>query len=159
MSFPSRAFVLLFFATLLLSCGGGDEDGAGVPDIQIEGGWARAMPLLGGDTTGNTNSAVYLRIRNTGSGADRLLGGQTPSAEVVEIHQSVVVDDVMRMRKLNGMEILPHDLVALEPGGVHLMLLGLTQPLSEGEEIELILRFERSGEVVVPIPIRPVGGA
>ena len=56
-------------------------------------------------------------------------------------------------------EILPHDSVELKPGGVHLMLLGLVQPLLEGEEIELTLRFERSGEVVIPIPIRPVGGA
>ena len=157
MSFLPRAFVLLFFATLLQSCGGGD--GTGVPDIQIEGGWARAMPLLGGDSSGSTNSAVYLRIRNAGRDADRLLGGRTPSSKVVEIHESVVVDDVMRMRKLDGMEILPHDLVELKPGGVHLMLLGLTQPLSEGKEIELTLRFERSGEVVIPIPIRPVGGA
>lgn len=152
-----RPFVVLVFFVLLQSCGDGGRTEQ--PDIRIEGAWARAMPLLGGDGTGDTNSAVYLRLRNLGEVDDRLVGGKTSSAARVEIHESFVVDDVMRMRELDGLEVSPRSDVELRPGGIHLMLLGLTEPLLEGEEIDLTLRFHRSGEVFVRAPVRRMGGS
>lgn len=123
------------------------------PVLQIENPWARAMPLIQDGNATPTNSAVYLIIHNGGNLADRLLGGSTTAAAAVEVHRSVLVDDVMRMEKLDGLDVPPGSTVKLEPGGHHLMLLGLTGPLEEGGELELTLSFQRSGDLVFQVPV------
>lgn len=152
MSPSLRAFILTLSGFLLLACGGGG--GSDAPEIQVGGGWARAMPLLEDEGGAGTNSAVYLLLRNEGGVTDRMTGGETPAAAAVEIHESRVVDDVMRMRKVHGLDIPPRGAVELKPGGLHLMLLGLTNSLVEGEGLDLTLHFQRSGDLVVTIPVR-----
>jgi copper(I)-binding protein len=117
------------------------------------------MPLLEDADQRATNSAVYLTLQNAGDTPDRLLGGRTPAASAVEVHQSRLVDDVMRMEKLDGLELPPGSRVELKPGGVHLMLMGLTRSLEEGGELELTLSFERSGDLILTVPVRNAGGA
>ena len=123
------------------------------PVLQIENPWARAMPLIQDGSATPTNSAVYLSIQNGGTEADRLLAGSTPAAAGVEIHRSLLVDDVMRMERLDGLDVPPDSTVQLEPGGYHLMLLGLTGALEEGGELELTLSFQRSGDLVLRVPV------
>ena len=152
MSKHLRFLALSMTLPLLLSCGG--ESRSEAPEIEVEGGWARAMPLLEGEVGAGTNSAVYLRLRNRGGMADRLMGGATPFAEKLEIHESSMVDDVMRMREVDGLEIPSHGAVELKPGGTHIMLVGLTRSLLEGEQIDLTLRFQRSEELNITVPVR-----
>jgi copper(I)-binding protein len=147
-----RAFILTLSGFLLPACGGGG--GSDAPEIQVDGGWARAMHLLEGEGEAGTNSAVYFLLRNEGRVTDRLTGGETLAAAAVEIHESRVVDDVMRMRKVHGLEIPPRGAVELKPGGVHLMLLGLTESLVAGEGLDLTLHFQRSGDLLVTVPVR-----
>jgi len=116
------------------------------------------MPLLEGEVGIGTNSAVYLRLQNRGGIADRLMGGETSFAEGLEIHESLMVDDVMRMREVDGLEVPSRGAVELKPGGTHIMLLGLTRSLLEGEQIDLTLRFQRSGDLTITVPVRTGSG-
>lgn len=104
-----------------------------------------ATPTPPGASTG----ATYLRgIRNTGGQADRLIGASTPAARAVEIHRSVIdAQNVMRMRAIDGIDLPPRGEVRLRHGGEHhLMLIGLRQPLKDGDRFPMTLRFEKAGE-------------
>ncbi len=88
--------------------------------LVIEAPWARATP--GGAKVGG----AYLKITNTGTEADRLVGGTLPVAAAVEVHEMSMTDGVMKMRKLDkGLEIKPGQTVELKPGGYHIMFTGL----------------------------------
>jgi copper(I)-binding protein len=116
------------------------------------------MPLIQEEGGASTNSAVYLILRNGGEETDRLTGAETPAAAAVQIHESRVVDDVMRMQRVDGLDIPSGETVELKPGGVHLMLLGLTRSLIEGEEIDITLHFVLSSDLVVRVPVQLLGG-
>jgi copper(I)-binding protein len=122
--------------------------------LAIEGEWIRAMPLVQGGGGAPVNSAAYLTILNHAGAPERLEGAETPRANRVEIHESVLTDDVMRMRELDGVDIPAGGSIELVPGGIHLMLMGLTQPLVEGEDVELTLHFQHSGDLVVTARVR-----
>jgi copper(I)-binding protein len=108
------------------------------------------------------NGAAYLRgIRNTGDQTDRLVGASTPVARTVEIHRSVIdAQNVMRMRAIEGIELPPKVEVQLRHGGEHhLMLIGLKQPLKDGDRFPMTLRFERAGEREVMVWVQTPRGA
>ena len=60
----------------------------------------------------------------------------------------------MKMRRVGAIEIPPGESVRLEPGGLHMMLMGVSSPLETGERISVTLVFERAGEVVLSVPVR-----
>lgn len=103
------------------------------------------------------NGAAYLRgIRNTGDQADRLIGASTPVARSVEIHRSFVdAQNVMRMRAVEGIDLPPGAELHLRHGGEHhLMLIGLQQPLKDGDRFPMTLRFEKAGEREVMVSVQ-----
>lgn len=107
-----------------------------------------------GDGADLSMGAAYLMITNNGDDADRLVSVSTDVAEVVEIHEVTMTDNVMEMSPLHdGLEIPAGESVSLEPGGYHIMLIGLTKSLIAGEDYELTLSFEHAGEVTVTVPI------
>lgn len=109
-----------------------------------------------GTPTPLTTSAAYLLITNTGDQPDRLLGGETAVAKVVEIHE-IVEDErgVKQMRPLaDGLEIPAGETVTLQPGGYHLMLIDLTEDLAPGQTFELTLTFAEAGEVTITVEVR-----
>ena len=116
-------------------------------DLTLTGGFSRATlpnaPVGGG----------FLTIENAGA-ADRLVSASSDAAERVEIHEMAMDGDVMRMRKLSdGLPLPAGETVDLKPGGYHLMFMGLSGALVEGETLEVTLEFENAGEVVVPLLI------
>lgn len=119
-----------------------------------------ASPMAGGMMNrhgmGGT-AAVFLMIENSGADADRLIGGSTDVAEVVEIHEIVDNNGVMEMRPLtDGLEIPAGETVTLQPGGYHVMLIGLKQDLTAGSTYELTLTFEKAGDVKLQVPVQRV---
>jgi hypothetical protein len=120
--------------------------------------------------------AAYMKIENTGSEADALLGAASPVAETVEVHETVAMEapaptdgmggmetpaasdgmggGMMGMQPIARLEIPAGGSVALEPGGYHIMLIGLKQELVAGETIEITLTFEKAGEVKVTAEVR-----
>lgn len=116
--------------------------------LVVDHPWAR--PTLPGQRAGGG----YLSIHNTGTTADRLLGGSMPGAAAVEVHEMRMDGDVMRMRELKALDIPAGRLVKLEPGGLHLMLTGLKAPLKIGDKLPLELRFEKAGAIAVVLHVQ-----
>jgi copper(I)-binding protein len=120
--------------------------------LVLSGYWTRATPP-GAPTAGG-----YLAIDNQGGDADRLIAVATPAAETSEIHEMAVTDNRMTMRPVEGgVEIPAGGSVSLEPGGLHLMFIGLAAPLAAGETLPVTLTFEKAGTVDLALPIFPIG--
>src|SRR5712671_6114526 len=95
--------------------------------IEIDHPWARATPR------GATVAAGYLKLTNTGSTPDRLVGASAAVSPRVEVHEMATVNGVMQMRPLkDGLELKPGETVELKPGALHLMMLDLKQQLQKG---------------------------
>lgn len=121
-------------------------------DLELAHPWARATP------PGAKVGGGYVTIENTGGTADRLISATADVAGRTEIHEMAVKDGVMTMRPMNeGVEIPAHGEVALKPGGYHLMLMELKQPLKAGESFSGTLTFEKAGTVKVKFSVEPIG--
>ena len=99
------------------------------------------------------NGAVFLEITDQNGEGDALLSVATPNAAKSEIHLTTVVDNVARMARQEKVDVAPGETVSFKPGGLHIMLMGLTGPLVKGEEFPLTLNFEKSGSVEVVVKI------
>jgi periplasmic copper chaperone A len=116
--------------------------------------WARAT------VPGQDMGGAFLRIVG-GRSDDRLLGASSPLAMAVELHSMRMEGDVMRMRAVESIAVPAGKTVALSPGGFHLMLMGLNEPLKAGMRLPLTLHFEKAGDVPVEaqVMLRPPQGA
>jgi len=112
-------------------------------ELVIDHPYARATP------PGATTGGAYVTVRNKGATTDRLLAASTPAAKFVEIHEMSMDGGMMKMRAIPGIEIKPGARIELKPGGYHLMLLDLKEPLKSGAKIPLTLVFEKAGKVEV----------
>jgi copper(I)-binding protein len=119
-------------------------------DLQVRHPWARATPA------GVAVAAGYLEIRNSGQQPDRVVGASTPAAERVEFHVQFQEGDVLKMREVKDFGVPARQRLTLRPGGSHLMLIGLKQPLVKGGRVPLTLRFERAGELQIELEVQPV---
>lgn len=133
-----RALVAVLWAALAAVVLAQDAPSA----LVVMGAWARPAPA------GTDVSAVYLQIRNVGQQDDALVSVQTAAAAVAELHTMQMTGDVMQMRPMTGIDIPAGQTTLLQPGGPHIMLMGLKQSLAEGDTVALTLRF-RSGQVMV----------
>ena len=113
--------------------------------------WARATV-----PTANVG-ATYFVVQNHGHETDTLITVESPVARKAEMHTSVMQGDLMSMEKLESVEITPHSPLVFEPGGHHVMLMGLDKPLVEGESFPLTLVFDRAGRVEVMVAIEGLG--
>lgn len=131
-------------------CPAGETFTAG--PIAVSGAFARAM--LPAARVG----AGYLSIANAGNAADRLLSVTTEAAPAAELHNMSVKDGMMTMTPIEGgIEVPAGGSVALEPGGMHIMFIGPSEPFREGECVEVTLHFERAGDLPVTIGVGGVG--
>jgi len=120
---------------------------AKLADLTIHHPWARAS--IGPAKAG----AAYLTIVNAGADVDRLIGVETPAAKMSETHTNIMDQGVMKMRPVEAVEVQPGEPVIFQPGGLHIMLMGLKAPLKEGETFPLTLRFEKSGSIEVEVTV------
>ncbi len=135
---------LLLLALLGLAACGGPQTPATVTTADA---WCRPTP------NGARAGACYLSL--SASTGDRLVDVASPRAGEVQIHEMTTEDGVMKMGELTGgLPLSQGRAVALQPGGVHLMLIGLTGPLVAGETVPLTLRFDKAPEVVVQAQVR-----
>lgn len=123
-----------------------------VGPLKIGHPWTRATPA------GAKVAGGYLSIQNTGSAADKFVGGASEIAGRVEVHEMSMKDGVMTMRPLEaGVEIKPGEKVELKPGGFHIMFLDLKRQLKQGERVKSTLTFEKAGAVEVEFVVDAVG--
>ncbi len=117
--------------------------------VSVDNAWSRAQ-------IAGRNGAVFLTMTGKGAG-DRLVSASSPVAERVELHESTMDQGVMKMREVTMMPIDPGKTVTLAPGGLHIMLMNLKQPLAEGQSVSLTLVFEKAGAVTTAALIAKAG--
>jgi hypothetical protein len=121
-------------------------------DLVLDHAWSRATP--GGAKVGGG----YLTIDNKGTAADRLIGGSSPVAGHIEVHEMAMNNGVMTMRLLkDGLSIPAGQAVKLAPGGYHIMLMELKAPLKKGDKVPVTLKFEKAGDVKVTFDVQDLG--
>lgn len=107
------------------------------------------------------SSAAFMQITSAAGG--RLVSAASPVAGVVEIHEMAMEGTTMKMRAVAGIDLPAGKPVALTPGGWHVMLMDLKQPLKAGETVDLSLVVEDKGgqreTIAVKAPVRPMQGA
>jgi copper(I)-binding protein len=112
--------------------------------IYIGHPWSRPTPK------GANIAGGYLTITNKGKVADRLIGGGSPAASQIELHEMASVDGATKTRVLaNGLEIKPGETVKLRPGAHRILLLGLKEPFELGQKVSGTLVFEKAGSVEI----------
>lgn len=117
--------------------------------ITVTDAWVRQVPPA------STITAVYMKITNNGSEDDKLVSVSSTAAETAEIHHSSVDDKgVAKMEKADGVTVPAGGAAELKPGSYHVMLIGLKEPLKDGESVELVLDFENAGQVTVSAPVK-----
>jgi hypothetical protein len=121
--------------------------------VTVEQPWARATAERA------ETAAAYGTLVVTG-GADRLTGASTPVAAKAEVHEHIHDNGVMRMRPVaGGIPLEPGKKLTLLPGGYHLMLEGLRQPLKPGESFPLTLTFAHAAPVTVTVAVGAAGAS
>ncbi|MBN1993179.1 MAG: copper chaperone PCu(A)C [Anaerolineae bacterium] len=142
------AALFILITVLAAQCGAARPDGL---QIKVVEPWARSSPMVAG------NGAVFMELINEGDTDDTLLGAETDLAAVVELHETTMEGDMMKMNPVSKIEVPAGGSVRLEPGGLHLMLINLRQELVPGEKVKLILNFEISEPLTIEAEIREMG--
>lgn len=114
--------------------------------ITVTGAWAR--PTIAKMRI----SAAYFQAATTG-GEDKLIAAKTPNADKAELHQHIMENGIAKMRPVDSVAIAPGTPVVFQPGGYHVMIMGLKGALNEGDSFPLTLTFEKAGDVTVNVMV------
>ena len=161
-----RAGVRLLLPALLLgvvtltSCGTETSDPAGVTNdtpttaagsVSVTDPWVRATS----DTEQPAMTAAFMALDNDGEEEIAIVGASSPLTGMVELHEMAMVDGESVMQEIEGGIVLaPARGQLLQPGGMHIMLMGLTEELAPGDEVELVLELSDGSTVEVNAPVK-----
>ncbi len=160
-----KLLLLALLAILIIACGGNPSNSS----IEVSEAWARVVPMqidttLGAaDATTSTQmshaasgglGAVYMTIRNNGDVADQLIKVSSKLVHVAELHSTEEKDGMMSMHPVEAVEIPANGEQTLQPGGFHIMLIGVMGEVKTGETIQLMLTFAQAGEVTIEAEVK-----
>lgn len=138
---------LILLLCSLVSCGLYAE-------IMVTDATVRLLP------PGVPNTAAYFSIQNSSDTSQVLVGASADFATKAEIHNHILVDDMMRMQKQSEVVIEAGESVHFSPGGLHIMLFGLKQPLSEGQSVTFSLQTQKGESISITANVaRPKASA
>jgi periplasmic copper chaperone A len=122
--------------------------------VKVEDAWVRG--------TVATQKATGAFMRLTPSANARLVAAQSPVAGVVEIHEMAMENDIMKMRQIPGLDLAAGRTLELKPGGYHVMLMDLKQPMKGGDSVPITLVFEDADKKrftqEIKVPVTALGG-
>ena len=125
--------------------------GVSAGDITVSNAWARA-------TAGPAKAgAAFMHLKNKGDTPDKVVSADADVSKVVELHTHVMQDGMMKMREVPSIPVPADGATMLEPGGYHIMFIGLTEPLQKGASFPLTLTFEKAGTVTVTVDVKAAG--
>lgn len=124
---------------------------AAADQVRVEQAYVRAVP------PGSANSAAFMKLTNTDSNPHSLTTAKSPAAKVMELHTHTEEGGMMKMRRVERIELPVGEQVVLQPGGLHLMLIGLAGDLKENQEIEVSITFEDGSTLPLTLPVKRVG--
>lgn len=116
--------------------------------FSVEGAYARAVP------PGQPNSAAFMSITNHGDRDHALVSASSSVADVTELHTHTMEDGMMKMRQVEKIDLPAGATVVLQPGGLHVMLIGLKEGFAPDTQAELTLRFDNGEELAVEVPVK-----
>jgi len=118
--------------------------------ITVENAWARAT------APGQPNGAAYIALMNHGDKTLRLISINSDKAisNQVEMHTHLQADGMMKMRRLDNLPLPPHRQTTMQPGGHHIMLMKLQQPLKAGSTLPLTLHFDHHQSIEINATIQ-----
>jgi hypothetical protein len=143
--------VFVAFAACLTAAGDLAADEYRLQSLRIVHPFARATP------PGAKSGGAYLIIENSGTTAVTLVGAASPIAGAVELHQMAMDGGVMTMRAVGALDVPPGGRLELKPGGYHVMLLDLKQPLKVGDKFPLKLSFQNLGTLDIAVEVEAMG--
>lgn len=113
------------------------------PVVEVENPYARAVPPTAG------NSAAFMTLHNRGSADLVLVGAVSDVSEITELHDHINDNGVMRMRRVPQIDLPAGSSTELKPGSLHVMLIGLKQPLQDGDAVNVTLQFDNGQKQTV----------
>jgi copper(I)-binding protein len=149
MRHPSHLIVTLLLALYVAS--GARAQTSAASTIVVDQPFSRATPK------GAMTGAAYMTLINNGTSADRLVGATTPVAGKVQFHKETEDNGVSRMREVHSVDLEAGAKIVFKPGDMHMMIVGLREPLVQGQTFPLALQFEKAGNIEVTIPIESIG--
>jgi len=120
-------------------------------DLTVREAWARASAGMA------RAGAAFMVIENHGAGDDAIVSAEANVSKVVELHTHIHENGMMRMRQIPQIDLPAGQRVDLKPGGLHVMFIGLNQPLTEGQTFDVKLNFKKSGSITLPVTVQGVG--
>lgn len=127
-----------------------DTQGAKTDQVTLERAWSpETIP-------GRSNGVVYLDIQNSSDEIIQLISLSTDIARKASLHESLLVDGMMKMQSVPSLTIPPGERVSLKPGGLHVMLMGLKKPLAVGDSHRLVLNFSKNRSHEVEVAVSPI---
>ena len=122
--------------------------GSAADEVTVSDAYARAVP------PGQPNSASFMLLSNGSAAGHAVVAAQSSVSRVTELHTHTMSEGMMKMRQVEKIEIPANGTTKLEPGGLHVMLIGLTQDLKPGDELSLTLTFEDGSSSRILVPVR-----
>jgi copper(I)-binding protein len=119
-------------------------------DITVENAYVREVP------PNMPNSAAFMLLYNSSDKEVALVSAESDVANIVEIHEHVHENGMMKMRQVPKIAIAPKAQTVLQPGGYHVMLIGLKQPLKAGQMVALTLKFSNDQIVSIEAPVQKI---
>jgi len=140
--------IVLFFT--LLNISGDTLANENNSDIIIEAPYIRA------NIPGTIITSAYMSIENVNDGTVTLTGVSGLFSDRIEIHQHMMSDGMMKMRKVEELAIKGRETVILQPMGYHLMIFDVKKPLIPDEKVSLTLHFKQQKDLVITVPVRSI---
>lgn len=119
-------------------------------DIMVQDPYAREM------APGATTSAVFVTFTNRGQEEVHIVAAETLAAGKVELHDVITEGDMMKMRQIDQITLGANSTTELKPGGLHIMLFDLNQPLKAGDEIEVTVLCNNGTQQSFKAPVKKV---
>ncbi|MGB0223544.1 MULTISPECIES: copper chaperone PCu(A)C [unclassified Marinobacterium] len=118
-------------------------------EVEISDARVRAVP------PGQKMTGAFMDIKN--SGADlQVVSAESSISKVVELHTHIKDGEVMRMRKIPAIDLPANSTTHLKPGGLHVMFIGLKEPLSIDQTIDLKLNFSDGTSQALEVPVKMI---
>ncbi len=139
--------VMLVVAFALTACASSAQDKSN-GGIKVTDAWARPSPSV------DSPSALYMTLQNNSSVDDKLMSVQSDVAKTIELHETTNSGGMMQMSPIANVPVPANGKAELKPGGMHVMLMGLTRELKAGDKINFTLFFDKAGQVPVTVEVK-----
>lgn len=118
------------------------------PVLDVSDAWVRATP------PGVAMTAGYMVLRNRTGRPVVIESVSTSASNHAEIHHTGSSDEMTSMRHAGAVELPPGDTLTLRPAGTHLMIMGVEQPLREGDTIAIVVQFADGTQQHIDVPVQ-----